>query len=130
MTVPREFVFMDRAAIGLGGVFLHLDARQNWHDMFNETIEGFTLDGWTRGRRRRSRRPACRCRNLPRALRSASWASGLASNQLDRRDAAVGDIVEQMSCTFSGVLLPMSTCRPSGGGPPAADVLARKSVKN
>ncbi len=28
VTVPREFVFMDRAAIGLGGVFLHLDARQ------------------------------------------------------------------------------------------------------
>ncbi len=42
--VPREFVFMDRAAIGLGGVFLHLDARQNWYRLFNETIEGFTLD--------------------------------------------------------------------------------------
>ena len=42
--VPREFVFMDRAAIGLGGVFLHLGARLNWHNMFNETIEGFVLD--------------------------------------------------------------------------------------
>ena len=42
--VPREFVFMDRAAIGLGGVFLHLDARQNWYRLFNETIEGFKLD--------------------------------------------------------------------------------------
>lgn len=42
--VPREFVFMDRAAIGLGGVFLHLDARQNWYRLFNETIEGFQLD--------------------------------------------------------------------------------------
>jgi len=42
--VPREFVFMDRAAIGLGGVFLHLAARLNWHDMFNETIEGFSLE--------------------------------------------------------------------------------------
>jgi predicted unusual protein kinase regulating ubiquinone biosynthesis (AarF/ABC1/UbiB family) len=41
--VPREFVFMDRAAIGLGGVFLHLDARQNWYRMFNETIEAFEL---------------------------------------------------------------------------------------
>ena len=41
--VPREFVFMDRAAIGLGGVFLHLDARQNWYRLFNETIEGFDL---------------------------------------------------------------------------------------
>jgi predicted unusual protein kinase regulating ubiquinone biosynthesis (AarF/ABC1/UbiB family) len=42
--VPREFVFMDRAAIGLGGVFLHLGARLNWHNMFNDTIEGFVLD--------------------------------------------------------------------------------------
>jgi predicted unusual protein kinase regulating ubiquinone biosynthesis (AarF/ABC1/UbiB family) len=42
--VPREFVFMDRAAIGLGGVFLHLAAKLNWHDMFNETIRDFTLD--------------------------------------------------------------------------------------
>ena len=41
--VPREFVFMDRAAIGLGGVFLHLDARLNYYRMFNETIEGFEL---------------------------------------------------------------------------------------
>ncbi len=41
VTIPREFVFMDRAAIGLGGVFLHLDARRNWHNLFNETIEGF-----------------------------------------------------------------------------------------
>ncbi len=44
VTVPREFVFMDRAAIGLGGVFLHLGARQNWYRLFNETIEGFVLD--------------------------------------------------------------------------------------
>jgi len=41
--VPGEFVFMDRAAIGLGGVFLHLDARQNWYRLFNETIDGFRL---------------------------------------------------------------------------------------
>ena len=42
--VPREFVFMDRAAIGLGGVFLHLGAKLNWHNMFNDTIQGFVLD--------------------------------------------------------------------------------------
>ncbi len=41
VTVPREFVFMDRAAIGLGGVFLHLEARLNWYRLFNETIEDF-----------------------------------------------------------------------------------------
>src|SRR3984893_3626572 len=31
VTVPREFVFMDRAAIGLGGVFLHLGAELNFY---------------------------------------------------------------------------------------------------
>ncbi|MEO1718857.1 MAG: AarF/ABC1/UbiB kinase family protein, partial [Pseudomonadota bacterium] len=42
--IPREFVFMDRAAIGLGGVFLHLDAKHNWFRMFNEQIDGFNAD--------------------------------------------------------------------------------------
>jgi predicted unusual protein kinase regulating ubiquinone biosynthesis (AarF/ABC1/UbiB family) len=41
--VPREFVFMDRAAIGLGGVFLHLDAELNYHRLFNEMIAGADL---------------------------------------------------------------------------------------
>ena len=43
VTVPREFVFMDRAAIGLGGVFLHLDARLNYYRLFNEMIDDFDL---------------------------------------------------------------------------------------
>ena len=37
--VPREFVFMDRAAIGLGAVFLHLRAELNFYRLFNETID-------------------------------------------------------------------------------------------
>ncbi len=41
--VPREFVFMDRAAIGLGGVFLHLNAELNYHRLFNDTITGADL---------------------------------------------------------------------------------------
>jgi predicted unusual protein kinase regulating ubiquinone biosynthesis (AarF/ABC1/UbiB family) len=41
--VPREFVFMDRAAIGLGGVFLHLKAELNFFRLFNEEIEGFDI---------------------------------------------------------------------------------------
>jgi predicted unusual protein kinase regulating ubiquinone biosynthesis (AarF/ABC1/UbiB family) len=40
---PREFVFMDRAAIGLGGVFLHLAAELNFHELFNGEIAGFDL---------------------------------------------------------------------------------------
>ncbi|TAJ34743.1 AarF/UbiB family protein [Bosea sp. (in: a-proteobacteria)] len=42
--VPREFVFMDRAAIGLGGVFLHLDAELNFHRLFEAEIEGFSVE--------------------------------------------------------------------------------------
>ncbi len=42
--VPREFVFMDRAAIGLGSVFLHLDARLNFHKLYNELITDFDVD--------------------------------------------------------------------------------------
>jgi predicted unusual protein kinase regulating ubiquinone biosynthesis (AarF/ABC1/UbiB family) len=38
---PREFVFMDRAAIGLGSVFLHLGAEINWYRMFRELIDDF-----------------------------------------------------------------------------------------
>ena len=38
---PREFVFMDRAAIGLGSVFMHLKAEINWHRLFHDLIEDF-----------------------------------------------------------------------------------------
>ncbi|HKV16289.1 MAG TPA: AarF/UbiB family protein [Reyranella sp.] len=41
---PREFVFMDRAAIGLGAVFIHLRASINWHRLFESLIEGFDLE--------------------------------------------------------------------------------------
>ena len=41
VTPPREFVLMDRAAIGLGSVFLHLKAEINWHRLFHELIAGF-----------------------------------------------------------------------------------------
>jgi predicted unusual protein kinase regulating ubiquinone biosynthesis (AarF/ABC1/UbiB family) len=38
---PREFVLMDRAAIGLGSVFLRLGAALNWHRMFHDLIADF-----------------------------------------------------------------------------------------
>ncbi len=47
VTPPREFVFMDRAAIGLGSVFLHLDAEINWHQMFLELVGDFDVDAVT-----------------------------------------------------------------------------------
>lgn len=43
VTIPREFVFMDRAALGLGSVFLHLKAEVNWYRVFNEMIADFDL---------------------------------------------------------------------------------------
>jgi hypothetical protein len=44
LTIPREFVLMDRAAIGLGGVFIHLNAELNFYQMFNEALEDYALD--------------------------------------------------------------------------------------
>ena len=42
--IPREFVFMDRAALGLGSVFIHLQAEVNWHDLFEEMISAFSVE--------------------------------------------------------------------------------------
>ncbi len=44
LKVPREFVFMDRAAIGLGGAFLRLGAELNFHRLFEAAIEGFKVE--------------------------------------------------------------------------------------
>jgi predicted unusual protein kinase regulating ubiquinone biosynthesis (AarF/ABC1/UbiB family) len=41
---PREFVLMDRSAIGLGGVFLRLRAELNWSRLFHDLIADFDAD--------------------------------------------------------------------------------------
>jgi predicted unusual protein kinase regulating ubiquinone biosynthesis (AarF/ABC1/UbiB family) len=41
ITIPREFVLMDRAAVGLGAVMLHLKAEMNFHRLFAEAIADF-----------------------------------------------------------------------------------------
>ena len=43
MKPPREFVFMDRAAVGLGSIFIHLKAEINWYQLFHELIKDFSL---------------------------------------------------------------------------------------
>ena len=43
MKPPREFVFMDRAAVGLGSIFIHLKAEINWYQLFHELIRDFSL---------------------------------------------------------------------------------------
>ncbi len=40
--IPREFVFMDRAAIGLGAAYLRLGAELNFHELFEQSLEGFS----------------------------------------------------------------------------------------
>lgn len=47
VTVPREFVFMDRAAVGLGAVFLHLRAELNYHQLFEAEVAQFSLENLT-----------------------------------------------------------------------------------
>jgi len=42
VTIPKAFVFMDRAAIGLGSAFLHLGAELNWRQLFEASLEGFS----------------------------------------------------------------------------------------
>ncbi len=41
--LPREFVFMDRAAIGLGGALIRLGAELNFHRLFEEEIADFDV---------------------------------------------------------------------------------------
>jgi hypothetical protein len=43
VTIPAEFVFMDRAAIGLGGVFIQLGAELNWHRLFRQLMDDFAV---------------------------------------------------------------------------------------
>jgi predicted unusual protein kinase regulating ubiquinone biosynthesis (AarF/ABC1/UbiB family) len=40
--IPREFVFMDRAAIGLGAAYLRLGAELNYHQLFEQSLDGFS----------------------------------------------------------------------------------------
>ena len=44
VTPPREFVFMDRAAVGLGSVFMHLNAHVNWYGLFMDLIRDFDVE--------------------------------------------------------------------------------------
>jgi predicted unusual protein kinase regulating ubiquinone biosynthesis (AarF/ABC1/UbiB family) len=64
--IPREFVLMDRAAIGLGSVMLHLKAEMNFHRLFEETISDFSVA------------------RLARRQKQVLEASGLASLAADR----------------------------------------------
>jgi hypothetical protein len=41
---PREFVFMDRASVGIGAVIMRLGATQNWYQLFQELIADFQID--------------------------------------------------------------------------------------
>jgi len=43
VTVPREFPFMERAAIGLGAAFLRLHAELNFHRLFEDAVADFDV---------------------------------------------------------------------------------------
>ena len=40
---PREFVFVARAIFGVGAALVHLNAKLNWHRMFEDLIAGFDV---------------------------------------------------------------------------------------
>lgn len=41
--VPREFVLMHRAAVGMGAAFIKLQAQLNWHQLFEEILDRGSL---------------------------------------------------------------------------------------
>jgi hypothetical protein len=41
---PREFVFVARAIVGVGAALVHLNAKLNWHRMFEDLIADFDAD--------------------------------------------------------------------------------------
>lgn len=44
VTIPRAFVLIDRASVGLGAVFLRLGASLNWHRLFLSLVDDFDSD--------------------------------------------------------------------------------------
>lgn len=44
VTPPRSFVFLDRAAVGLGAAFMRLEAKLNWHNLFHSLVENFEVE--------------------------------------------------------------------------------------
>jgi len=48
LLIPREFVFLERATIGLGGAFLRLHARLNFHRLYEDAIADFDADAVAR----------------------------------------------------------------------------------
>ena len=40
----REFVFMDRAAVGIGSVLMTLGAELNWHELYENLIADFNTE--------------------------------------------------------------------------------------
>ena len=57
---PREFVLMDRAAIGLGSVFMRLRAEVNWYRVFHDLTGGFDVDAVTARQKAALEAAACR----------------------------------------------------------------------
>ncbi|MDI2089988.1 ABC1 kinase family protein [Commensalibacter oyaizuii] len=51
VTPPREFVLVDRSAIGLGSLFTRLNAKLNWHHMFQEMIANFNQETMDRAQK-------------------------------------------------------------------------------
>lgn len=42
---PREFVFLDRAAVGIGSAFMRLGAEVNWCALFEDLVQDFSVEG-------------------------------------------------------------------------------------
>ncbi|MFA5041168.1 MAG: AarF/ABC1/UbiB kinase family protein [Bdellovibrionales bacterium] len=52
VSIPREFVMVDRATVGLGSVFLRLNAKINWYRAFQDIIRDFDAQALENGQRK------------------------------------------------------------------------------
>ena len=90
---------MDRAAVGLGAVFLHLRSELNYHRLFEAEIERFSLDELSkRARARRSPSRGCRTRLTDRRPRKRGHAKTV---RVDSQSARMLDCEPTLACAKS-----------------------------
>jgi predicted unusual protein kinase regulating ubiquinone biosynthesis (AarF/ABC1/UbiB family) len=68
--LPREFVFLHRAALGLGGAFLNLRARLNFHRLFEDALADFSTESLAQRQREALARVGWTPSEPPDALKS------------------------------------------------------------
>ena len=125
VTVPREFVFMDRAAIGLGAVFLHLGGGTEFLPLVQRGDRAIYDRGRGRAASRRARqgRPGSR---PPKGSKPSAAGCSRAAVALAGRNCANPCAPATFRATRR--LPPWPTTAPSNTPPPPATTMRRTRV--